>query len=305
MQRWLHRLLGKKCKRDILVVIWGVHSADWMTALAQEAPVWKALPEVVAVLHRGPPAERVPRRHTRGRRTVVIPLMEAHIAQRPKHYAALVPTREALAILADKTRFANYVRARSLAHLCPTTYASIETATFPCVIKRLDLNTGEGVEVAATPVRAQELLANAPFAGHPFVLQERVSFETEYVVHCVCRRGRILWHAAYAYDFPEQQIRKAGAHCTIRRTTVPESLLGELESILLPLEYSGPCNVDFILDADGRLKIFEINPRLGGSLMRPENLPDLTACLAAIIATATGESATGFRARLNSMLSRS
>jgi hypothetical protein len=129
----------------------------------------------------------------------------------------------------------------------------------------------------------REFMTSAPFAGHPCVLQEWVAFEMEYVVHCACRRGRILWHSVYAYDFSEQQIRKVGVNFTIRRTTSQEHLLSGLESILLPLEYSEPCNVDCVCGVDGLLKIFEINLRLGGSLMRPENVSDLVSFLAVII----------------------
>jgi len=268
------------------VVIWGVHSLDWMTALHPSAPVWKKIPQVGGVVHRSPLRPDVSLGARLGRRTVVIPLMEEHIAQRPARHAALVPTPEVLAILRDKGRFADYVRERGLSHLCPATYASIEEAKFPCVIKRTDLNSGHGVEMAASLEQARGVLENDPFAGCECVVQAMTAFEVEYTIHCVCRKGRIVWHAAYAFDFPEQQIRKVGARYTIRRATMSGRALEDLEALLLPLEYSGPCNVDCTLGADGGLVIFEINPRMGGSLMRPENTNDLAACLSVIIAEA-------------------
>ncbi len=239
------------------------------------------------MLHLGQSEQNILPKAKRGKHTVVIPLMEEHTAQRPVCYAAPVPTPEALDILWDKGHFADYVRERGLLHLCPATYSSIEEAKFPCVIKRTQLNGGTGVEVAASLEQARRLLENEPFAGHRCVVQAMVPFEVEYTVHCVCMKGRIVWHTTYAFDFQEQQIRKVGSHHTIRRATISGCFLVDLEALLLPLEYSGPCNVDCTVGADGRLVVFEINPRMGGSLMRPENIDDLAACLSVIIDKAT------------------
>jgi len=281
----IFRILSAESRRDeVLVVIWGVHSLDWMTALAPSAPLWKSIPRVGAVVHRSCRNPHVSWGARFGRRTVMIPLMEEHMAQCPAGHAALVPTAEALDILRDKGRFAAYMRERGLSHLCPETYPSIKEAKFPCILKRTNLNAGHGVELAATPGEARRILENEPFAGHPHVVQAVVPFLVEYVLHCVCREGSILWHTVYAFDFPEQQIRKVGGQYTIRRATISEPMLKEVEAILLPLKYSGPCNVNYTLDAGGRLVVFEINPRFGGSLMRPENTEHLAAALATIIA---------------------
>jgi hypothetical protein len=270
-------------KRRRVVVIFGVHSPDWMEALAPAAPVWRAIPGIHAVLHFSSPEEKVPWRVGLGRRSVMIPLMENHIATRPQRPAALAPTLEALYTLGDKARFADYIRERRLSHLCPTAYVSLEDARFPCIIKRTNLNGGAGVELAASVEEARGFLGTAPFAGEAYVLQALVPRLVEYAVHCVCIKGRILWHRVYAYDCTAQEIRRAGSGRPIRRSTLPREVQTHLEAILLPLEYSGPCNVDCTWDEAGRLTVFEINPRLGGSLMRPDNTADLAACLSVII----------------------
>jgi len=269
-----------------LVVIWGVHTPDWMDALAPSAAVWKALPQVREVMLLSDSAPHIPLRARWGRRTVVVPLMEVHIGRRPDGFAALVPTAEALETLGDKARFEDYSVARNLSHLCPPSFDSIEAATFPCVIKRTNLNGGCGVELAETPERARRILEREPFAGHPCLIQALAPVRVEYVVHCVCVAGRIVWHQVYACDREQTQIRRGGDGVPLRRATLPDSVKAELEAFLLPLAYSGPCNADCTWDDDGRLMVFEINPRLGGSLMRPENAPDLAACLSAIIAHA-------------------
>lgn len=293
MYRWLNCLIPESRRKDILVVIWGVHTPDWMDALAPSAPVWKHLPGVREVQVLPDSAPGVPLRARWGRRTVVIPLMEVHIKRRPVRYASLAPTPDALATLADKGRFADYVAKHGLAHLCPTPYGSIEAAVFPCVIKRTDLNGGCGVQLAATPERARSILASAPFAGHPCIIQSLTPVLVEYAVHCVCVDGRILWHRAYACDREREQIRRGDDGVALRRADVPEAVLRELESFLRPLAYSGPCNFDCTWDDDGRPVVFEINPRLGGSLMRPEHAADLAACLAVVLAHASTDARGG------------
>lgn len=61
--------------------------------------------------------------------------------------------------------------------------------------------------------------------------------------------------------------------------------LALFERFLRPIRYDGPANIDTRRGADGTVWVLEINPRLGGSLMRPEKVEDLAA-LAALVANA-------------------
>ncbi|TSJ77025.1 hypothetical protein [Rariglobus hedericola] len=254
-----------------------------MTALAPASPVWNAVSRRCKVLQVKSPKTKLPLLATLTRRTVVIPLMEDHIAQRPVQYAALAPTPEALETLGDKARFADYVRRQGLENGCPATYESIDEAEFPCVIKRTNLNTGMGIEVVSSREEAMGLVAAPPFAGHRWIIQEKVFFQVEYVVHCVCVDGRIVWHVVYAYDAQRLEMRGTGRALKLRAATIPAHLLAKLEAFLAPLNYSGPCNCDCTWDDEERLMVFEINPRLGGSLMLPRHAADLAACLSVII----------------------
>ena len=69
------------------------------------------------------------------------------------------------------------------------------------------------------------------------------------------------------------------------KSTIIESnpdTLKVFDQIMLQTNYSGPCNIDFSYDSSN-LKIFEINPRFGGSLMKAENMTLLAQALKAII----------------------
>ena len=272
----------------VRVVVYGTHSADWMDALAPKAAVWSGMAgEIADVVHVDGPRRMIPWLGAWGRRTVLLPLMEDHVASRPRRYAALVPSPTALATLRDKAAFAAYARSHSLAGMVPAIYPTLDDAVFPCVIKRTDLNSGQGVEVAETREQAERLLAGEPFLGRACLFQALVVKSVEYVAHCVCKEGRMLWHRVYASEPPTgATIRRSAPAWRHRPASVSGRVLESLESFLTPLAYSGPCNIDFAIDAGGRVIVFEINPRLGGSLMLSENVDDLRECLSCILRNA-------------------
>ena len=74
----------------------------------------------------------------------------------------------------------------------------------------------------------------------------------------------------------------------MRRWTIatPDAIVRQIEAVLAPLAYNGPCNLDYKLDPDGKIRVFEINPRLGGSLMMPQHGEELRQALACIVANA-------------------
>jgi hypothetical protein len=258
------------------VVIHGRNGKLWNGAVSGRARVWKVLRKAGAA------------RHAKGephwwRKRVVVPLLEKHIASMPEGCHALVPGAEALALLADKLKFARHASEQGVAHLLPQSIDP-RTPEFPAVLKRTNLNSGVGVAVVASQRELDEKLALAPWAGEPVVLQEFVPSNTDYVTHVVCVRGRIVWHRSYSYPLTSQtEIRGPVETLTIERHCARLSDVAAFEKLLLPLGFNGPANVDYRRRPDGSLAIFEINPRLGGSLMRPEHVADLADCLRTIV----------------------
>jgi hypothetical protein len=271
----------------ICVVIYGLHSQDWMTALAPEAGIWKKISGVKRVLVvPDSPAAEIPAPTREVPRVVVIPLMEPHTRNRPKAFPSLAPDERALDAFGDKIEFQAYVRDNGLEDLCPAHFPGPEEARFPCILKRKDLNGGIGVAVAASAEHLQSLLEQPPWRGHPFVLQAKLE-GCEFVTHCVCKKGRILWHTSFAYGLPPgESIRTASNVQSICPILATDGTMRQLQRFLTPLNYSGPCNFDYKFAPDGTVAIMEINPRLGGSLMRPENRHHLQAALSCIVRNA-------------------
>jgi len=274
--------------KNICVIIYGQHSPDWMAALAADAMVWKKIPAVkkVSIVAASANAS-VPGARRNRRQTVIIPLMEEHVASCPAGYPSLIPARLSMKLFSDKAEFAKYAAANGLAGFCPTSYANGAHAVFPCVLKRAELNGGQGVAIVESPDHLHSLLNDTMWRGKPFALQSLISGTTEYVTHCVCLNGRILWHCSFTFDLESPAtVRGAAKPTTARLTATSAHCLRQIERFLAPCRYTGPCNVDYKQLENGEIAIFEINPRLGGSLMQPQYVELLRGALSCIIENA-------------------
>ncbi len=268
----------------IRVVIFGKHSAGWMEALNPSAFVWRGICDNVQFLESIEDLELLRCSLQKDERFVVIPLLESHIKLCTSDFPALVPSPTALEILEDKAKFFHYCLRHALDVFCPRHFESIDALEFPVVLKRTNLNATGGITVAHSPEELRVLLAQRPWVGHSYVLQEYIEGSEEFVSHLICENGRVLWDHTVRYGgVGEQRIVRPKPVLDSFRTS--DKLLRIFEKILLPLNFSGPCNIDYKIDPLGRLRIFEVNPRLGGSLMRYDKVEVLRSALDCIVRT--------------------
>jgi len=264
------------------VILYGIPYADWNATLSDRG-LWSKVPGIGQV-HRLPATPFGSRARAAD---VVIAMKTSHVVRRPGG-RALEPTALALATLGDKAKFAAYMAANGFGDYCPRTYLDRHEAVFPCVLKRLDLSASLGVAIAQSAKHLGELLQTRAFEGHPYILQALVQGNVEHATYCVCKDGRVSWSRSFATDMGSPAAIKREDNA-VRRQAVdtPDAVLRQLETVLRPLAFSGPCNVDYKLTDDGRVQIFEINPRLGGTLMLPAQAAELRAALACIIEQAS------------------
>jgi carbamoylphosphate synthase large subunit len=263
------------------VILYGIPYGDWNATLADPC-LWQGLADVTEV--RRVPAFGFLLPRASGR-TIVIPMKTEHAAKVPRGCRGLLPDARALEVLDNKRHFAAYVAQNGLEGECPQTYADPDTAAFPCFAKRVDLSGSMGVEVAHTRDQLDMVLRSRLFAGKPYLLQAAVAHEIEYASTCLCDGGRILWHWTFAARMDGPLVVKNEENARERRTVdMPVGVKEQIERLLVPLAYRGPCVVNYKLDAGGRARIFEINPRFGGSLLQGserERLREALACLLA------------------------
>lgn len=265
------------------VILYGLPYADWNRTLTDRA-LWQDL-RVVSELRRIPGVRWLLPWSTRN--TVVIPMKTAHTVNAPRRYRGLIPDRRSAHILADKHAFQHYIADNGLTPYAPETFTSPDTAMFPCVVKRLDLSASVGVEIARSREHLDEILQSGLFTGQRYVLQAVVPGVVEYATFCVCDGGKVLWDCTFASTMSGPAVIKNednGKNRVI--VTTPPEVLRQFETVMAPLNYRGPCVIDYKITDDGRVQIFEINPRLGGTLLLRMHAGLLREALGHILAAA-------------------
>ena len=283
----MHNVVHVTVFRNILaalqrpqVLIHGRYS-PWMKALGPGAAIWSRI---------GP--YEVGRSYRLGvlptwRRRYVIPLYPPSYRTMPSPAWALIPSREAQRICADKALFARFVRIHGPSDATPATWSTDGPIQFPAVLKRTDLMANRGIVIVADAGALAARLAEPDWCDHPVIVQEYIVGAAEETLHAICVKGRIIWHFANFHQLDSgQSIRSAPDAVKPRASTVSVEDLALFARIFAALAYEGPATIDFKRRPDGRIAVFEINPRLGGTLMRPVFTEQRAAAVATILAHA-------------------
>ena len=272
---------------DVWVIIFGIHSEDWMEALGPDAPVWNTIAEAKEIIIIADATDsRLSYIDESKKCSVIIPLMETHAKAVPRDIASLVPDHFCIDLLSNKRLFAEFMRERNYDDIIPIHYETKEEAAYPCVLKRLDCNAGVGIAVVDSRQYLDKLLLHPLWLGKDIVLQQFIPGAQEYVTHCVFKNGRLLWQCSFLYKMNDPNpIRGPHSNFTLEAVETAPFILNTLKSILSGISYTGPCNVNYKI-VSGNFIIFEINPRLGGSLTKAENRMYLHGALSTIIRSA-------------------
>lgn len=274
-----------KLTQKIQVIIYGTHSQDWMGALDPQARLWSTLGLVGKVSQIDANSEELSFCLDRNYYPIAISLMEAHTRLLPPTITSLTPSRESLEILENKVLFAHYLIEYQLAQYAPTLYTSLTEARFPCVVKPSNLNSGREIEVAFSQSELRVIAERKERSNESFLIQEYIAGFQEYVTHAVLKQGQIVWHQTFSYELVNEHTIRTGdmtANLSMQRVPTSSAFLKVLTQIAAGLNLSGPVNADYKI-IEGVPFLFELNPRLGGSLMRAENHDLLAQALNKII----------------------
>lgn len=278
-----HSFISRICGQT--VVIFGTHTPDWTRALHPRAPVWNKVHGVRRVVHDETSSGNILSYKAPRQRCIIIPLLETHAMRCPRNCRTALPTPQAISILGDKLSFARFAITHKLEHFIPVYFEGSREVTYPCVIKRTNLNGSVGVQLVNSSEERVYIEQQHPWRNEPCVLQEFIAAEREYTAHLFVKGGTVLWSTAYAYEAPP--LGQGAVHRQLCPASFNSDDIRVIQQFLLPLSYTGPCNVDYTFRKDGRIAIFEINPRIGGSLLRDEHVDDLATMLQHIIDHAT------------------
>lgn len=176
-----------------------------------------------------------------------------------------------------KNQFSEYVIKHNLIKYTPTTYTSIKQIPLnkQLIVKPFSLNSGTGMFITSD-------LNKLDFSK--YVIQEYLVNNTEYCAYIVAKEGKVQLCIIYETVFNTSTYIKIASNPNARKrkVTLAQRYIDQLELFLLPCSYTGVCNIDFKI-CDDLVKVFEINPRLGGSLMTPSNKKDLIDVIKSLI----------------------
>jgi hypothetical protein len=186
-----------------------------------------------------------------------------------------------LSILSDKWKFYQWACEQQLSEFLPLTQLTLATSSglsLPFLIKPKVSRNGYGCRI----ITGSDLNELNTVPSNDYLAQEAIRSLTEYVTHCACRDGKILAHITYQTDFPSDTtndcqlvIKTSKTPKQSEKRINPQSqYLDVFQVFIKTLGYTGFCCFDYKIIGN-TVKIFEINPRLGGSLMLPNHHSDL------------------------------
>ena len=113
------------------------------------------------------------------------------------------------------------------------------------------------------------------------ILQEYINSEYLYVAHILCNNGVIVMSKIYYKQNPEKYYISKGSIIDYNTRDINCDEYDIFSKILKLNNYHGVCCIDYTIDSNNKIKIFEINPRFGGSLI--ENEKDLNLFILTMI----------------------
>lgn len=176
---------------------------------------------------------------------------------------AIVPTAAAVEICDDKLAFVETLKGTGLHPFVPKHLEACPSVPF--VLKKRRGNFGRGTVVVEDAVGREQ--ADQRLASGDYFAQDLVIGDVEYATHILISRGEIIYHFTTVFRMSNDRsikgIEQNGKYVGVFDA---KPYLSIFQEILNLVEFkNGICCFDYKIP-DGSPKIFEINPRFGGSL---------------------------------------
>jgi len=195
-------------------------------------------------------------------------------------------------LLDNKYEFCKYMIANNFNEFIPEVYITNynqtqiihNKLTYPCIFKFHQESGSIGTAVLTN----EDELNNAFFLmkRKNYIIQKYISGENEYAGHLYILNGDIKHFIVYMATNNRKNYIQYGSMKTCVRmpdfNLTNSACMNTFSELFKKLNYTGFACIDFKI-IDNKLQIFEINPRLGGSLVC--NITDLTDMIASSIVT--------------------
>ncbi len=175
----------------------------------------------------------------------------------------LLPQTDIVKVCEDKENFDRFMINNEFGSLTPKVSSHLP---LPFILKKRMDKSG----INAFIIRSDEDLAKyeEQLKSEEFIKQEYFAGKEEYTTHFLCVNGKIVYSYSLKFVFKSDFFVKGLQSPPFKTATISECKTDYIElyeQILTKLNYSGVGCLNFKI-SEGIPKIFEINPRAGGSL---------------------------------------
>lgn len=192
----------------------------------------------------------------------------------PGRAACLIPDLAAVSIADDKPRFVTFLRDAGFGEFAPTVYNG--TVQYPFIYKKRVDVAGKNARIVFSP--EEHAAFESGIVAAEYFRQEYVGGRIEYTSHFLTVDGRPTFDTTLEFTFGRDHFVR-GLRCEAASSRKVNTPFADLfAAILKALNYTGTGCFNYKIE-NGRPKIFELNPRAGGSLRL-----DLNAYLDAYLA---------------------
>lgn len=188
--------------------------------------------------------------------------------------------RQVIELFNNKIEFEKFMIVNKLDEYIPTHYTS-KNIKYPCIIKPSIGTSGHNVYIIKNKNDINQIKIKNVILSNSYVIQEYIESNYFYVCHLLCNNGEIIIGKTYISQKHKsfEILNGVVKNYTSRDVTHEEKHV--FEEILKNVNYCGMCCIDYDYNYCNKIKIFEINPRFGGSLI--SNNDDLLLFLETII----------------------
>lgn len=176
----------------------------------------------------------------------------------------LVPDMRIATIFKYKNKFVDWMIENDFKQYIPVKYNKI---ILPCVVKSINRCNGKGIKIIENQSDANNLKMQN------YLIQEYIPGKYEYATHVLCKNGDIIMHKTNKYIFDTiGNVNNSKKNKITAKKKIEKEILEIFKIILKRANWNSFCCIDYRIVKNSKneikLKIFEINERIGGTLIR-------------------------------------
>lgn len=161
--------------------------------------------------------------------------------------------------LDNKKLFSKFVENYNLKKFVPKHYTEPSKGKELVILKPHKAGFSSGIY-------KKKLCEVTPQEFQQYVVQKYIFNSKEYAGYFVSHNGKVTYSFAFERDFGDGEYIKIHDPCLHEKIVqVDSDTIKSIEKFLKPYKYTGPSCFDYKI-INGKISVFEVNPRLGGSL---------------------------------------